>query len=197
MHRASHSYATTIHRLPVRRVCGVVLILAAGSALAQAPLKRPPAGVAVDQSASRSLMVRLPQPCVSLATPAATIVLPRRELQAEADARPKRIETVAGQEAALLANRAKAVLDAAGSTPDALGCAPVAASANGDVRTTFGDYLERGRAAVVPAGQTAPLRAITVRYYGVQPGPMMGRGEIQFLLKAGDAPFFTLSWWVS
>jgi hypothetical protein len=168
---------------------------------AQTPLKRPPAGVAVDQSMTRSLLTRLPQPCVSLATAAAVVILPRRELQAEADARPAKINTVAGQEAALLANRAAGVLKAAGSTPDGFGCAPLDASAakdaGSDVQTTVGDYLERGRATVIPAGQTVPVRAISVRYLGTRPGPMMGRGEIQFLLKAGEAPFFALNWWVS
>jgi hypothetical protein len=186
---------------------GGVALAALALAAALSPLaaqtlpKRPPAGVAVDQSMTRSLITRLPQPCVSLATAAATIILPRRELQAEADARPAKINTVAGQEAALLANRAAGVLKAVGSTPDAFGCAPLDANAakgaGSDVQTTVGDYLERGRATVIPAGQAVPVRAITVRYLGTHPGPMMGRGEIQFLLRAGEAPFFTLTWWAS
>lgn len=124
-----------------------------------APAAASEPGDGSSQTRQLSLLTRLPVPCVSYAVTGGRVILSRPLLQSLADNPADARQGEASRLAAIAADRAQALLQSAGTTADASGCAPVAPAgqANQDAQFLLDQMLTEGKAAVLRDG-TAQLQ---------------------------------------
>jgi hypothetical protein len=182
-----------------RRVAGCTLaMIATTGAIGHAEVTRPPAGADVDETRVVSARPQMPPPCVAVLYDGVTVVMSRRDLEAEAAHRAEDIRTDADRVQRVRSSRAAALLSTLVPPQGAGECAEVAASALGaDAGRVVLDWLENGRALVRDELKGEVMPTVRIRYVGERCGPLCGRGEIRVSLPEGERPFLVASWWVS
>ncbi|CAN7395089.1 hypothetical protein LJR066_002301 [Acidovorax sp. LjRoot66] len=191
-------------RIAHRLLAPCVLALSLGTSMsshgagpAAAP-ERPPAGTDVDETRTVAQRTRAPADCLSVVLEGVTVLLDRSELSRQAHAKPTQWKTEAERMALIEGRRAAALLQAAapaqGGSP---ACHPVTQTLDGDDQFVVLAHLERGAAAVLPAGATQPVPSVTIRYLGQRCGPLCGRGSIMVSIPGQPQPFMVTHWWAS
>ncbi len=159
---------------------------------------RPPAGTDVDETRTVAQRSRAPVDCLSVALEGVTVLLDRDALTRQAAARPAQWKTEAERMALIEGRRAAALLQAASPAKGgSRGCHQVTQTPDGEDQFVVLAHLERGAAAVLPAGATQPLPAVAIRYLGQRCGPLCGRGNILVHVPGQQRPFMVTHWWAS
>jgi len=181
-----------------------VLVLGLGTSMsgrgASPAPARPPAGTDVDETRTVAQRTRAPADCLSVVLEGVTVLLDRSELSRQAHAKPAQWKTEAERMALIEGRRAAALLQAASpakggsSSP---GCHAVTQTLDGEDQFVVLAHLERGAAAVLPAGTTQPVPAVAIRYLGQRCGPLCGRGSILVSVPGQPRPFMVTHWWAS
>lgn len=185
------------HRVRLAARCALAMVTTM-AAVSHAEVTRPPAGTDVDETRVVSARPQMPSPCVAVRYDAVTVVMSRRDLEAQAAQRPEAMVTDADRIARVESLRAAALLSTLVPSKGAGDCAEVAASALGaDAGHVVLDWLENGRALVRDEFKGEVVPTVRIRYLGERCGPLCGRGEIRVSLPEGDRPFMVASWWVS
>lgn len=186
------------HRLLAPCVLALSLGTCMSSHGANPAPERPSAGTDVDESRTVAQRTRAPADCLSVVLDGATVLLDRSELSRQANAKSTQWKTEAERMALIEGRRAAVLLQAA--SPTRAGnpaCHQVMQTLDGDDQFVVLAHLERGAAAVLPAGATQPVPAVTIRYLGQRCGPLCGRGNIMVSVPGQQRPFLVTHWWAS
>ncbi|MDP4076947.1 hypothetical protein [Acidovorax sp. A1169] len=183
----------------LRATClAAALTMGAGTETHGTPPARPPAGTDVDETRTVAQRTRAPADCLSVVQEGVTVLLDRSELSRQAHAKPTQWKTEAERMALIDGRRAAALLQAAaparGGGP---ACHQVTQTLDGEDQFVVLAHLERGAAAVLPAGATQPVPSVAIRYLGQRCGPLCGRGSIMVSIPGQQRPFMVTHWWAS
>jgi hypothetical protein len=200
-HGHAHCTQSAAPRHSLRQLAGglaAALTMAAWTAAHGAPPDRPPAGTDVDETRTVAQRTRAPTDCLQVVLQGVAVLLDRSALILQANAKPAQWKTEAERMALIKGRRAAALLQAAspGKAGDQ-GCHQVTQSLDGEDQFVVLAHLERGAAAVLPAGAAQPVPAVALRYRGSRCGPTCGRGHIMVSVPGQQRPFLVADWWAS
>lgn len=206
-HDTAHRHAHRPLPTPTQALRRLSGCLAVALTMAASPLahgtatapERPPAGTDVDETRTVAQRSRAPADCLSVVLEGVTVLLDRSELSRQAGAKPAQWKTEAERMALIEGRRAAALLQAASPAPGGSlgGCHEVKQTLDSEDQSVVLAHLERGAAAVLPAGATQPAPAVAIRYLGTRCGPSCGRGHIMVSVPGQPRPFLVANWWVS